>query len=68
MQRVEAVDGAHHTPAAAEQPGPLTILDPAPIGFYFAKLWYFERLYPLIFAVSCLRRAVRRLKSTHREV
>jgi squalene cyclase len=34
-----------------------TIADPAPIGFYFAKLWYFERLYPLIFAVSCLRRA-----------
>ena len=22
---------------------------PAPIGFYFAKLWYFERLYPRIF-------------------
>jgi squalene-hopene/tetraprenyl-beta-curcumene cyclase len=21
---------------------------PAPIGFYFARLWYFERLYPLI--------------------
>jgi squalene-hopene/tetraprenyl-beta-curcumene cyclase len=24
----------------------------APIGFYFAKLWYFERLYPLIFATG----------------
>jgi squalene-hopene/tetraprenyl-beta-curcumene cyclase len=23
---------------------------PAPIGLYFAKLWYFEELYPLIFA------------------
>ena len=22
---------------------------PSPIGFYFAKLWYFETLYPLIF-------------------
>ena len=31
--------------------------EPSPIGFYFAKLWYFERLYPLIFAVSALRRA-----------
>lgn len=31
---------------------------PTPIGFYFARLWYFERLYPLIFAVSALRRAV----------
>ena len=25
-----------------------------PIGFYFAKLWYFERLYPLTFVVSAL--------------
>ena len=23
-----------------------------PIGFYFAKLWYYEKLYPLIFATS----------------
>lgn len=30
---------------------------PAPIGFYFAKLWYYERLYPLIFTVSALARA-----------
>jgi len=28
--------------------------DPSPIGFYFARLWYFERLYPLIFAVAAL--------------
>lgn len=27
---------------------------PSPIGFYFAKLWYFEKLYPLIFLVSAL--------------
>jgi squalene-hopene/tetraprenyl-beta-curcumene cyclase len=27
----------------------------APIGLYFAKLWYFEKLYPLIFAVGGLR-------------
>jgi squalene-hopene/tetraprenyl-beta-curcumene cyclase len=27
---------------------------PAPIGFYFAKLWYYESLYPLIFATSAL--------------
>ena len=26
----------------------------APIGFYFAKLWYYERLYPLIFTVGAL--------------
>ncbi|MGH7200384.1 MAG: hypothetical protein ACREJB_07240, partial [Planctomycetaceae bacterium] len=31
--------------------------EPSPIGFYFAKLWYFERLYPLIFLTAALRRA-----------
>ena len=29
-----------------------------PIGFYFAKLWYYEKLYPLIFTASALGRAV----------
>ncbi|MFN0019416.1 MAG: prenyltransferase/squalene oxidase repeat-containing protein [Pirellulaceae bacterium] len=33
----------------------------APIGFYFAKLWYYEKLYPLAFTVSALGRAVRTL-------
>jgi squalene-hopene/tetraprenyl-beta-curcumene cyclase len=28
----------------------------APIGLYFAKLWYFERLYPPIFTVGALGR------------
>ena len=31
-------------------------LEAAPIGFYFAKLWYYEKLYPLIFATAALRR------------
>ena len=31
--------------------------EPSPIGFYFAKLWYFERLYPMIFTVGALRAA-----------
>ena len=39
--------------------------NPAPIGLYFAKLWYFERLYPMIFAVSALNRA---LECAHRLV
>jgi squalene-hopene/tetraprenyl-beta-curcumene cyclase len=30
--------------------------EPAPIGFYFAKLWYSERLYPLIFTAAALGR------------
>ena len=33
------------------------IFPPSPIGFYFAKLWYHERLYPLIWTVSALTRA-----------
>jgi len=33
----------------------------APIGLYFARLWYYEGLYPLIFTVSALGQAVARL-------
>jgi len=29
---------------------------PSPIGFYFAKLWYYEKLYPMIFTVGALNR------------
>jgi squalene-hopene/tetraprenyl-beta-curcumene cyclase len=32
---------------------------PSPIGFYFAKLWYAEKLYPMIFTVAALGRALR---------
>ena len=28
-----------------------------PIGFYFAKLWYYEKMYPLVFAASALTKA-----------
>jgi squalene-hopene/tetraprenyl-beta-curcumene cyclase len=38
------------------------LYDPTPIGFYFAKLWYFEKLYPMIFAVAALGRARRKLE------
>ncbi|MBI1896211.1 MAG: squalene--hopene cyclase [Acidobacteria bacterium] len=41
---VEATRGGETTP-------------PSPIGFYFARLWYYERLYPLIFAIDALSRA-----------
>lgn len=30
--------------------------EPSPIGFYFAKLWYHERLYPLVWTVGALGR------------
>ena len=32
---------------------------PSPIGFYFARLWYYEQLYPLIFATDAFSRNVR---------
>ncbi|HNQ89423.1 MAG TPA: prenyltransferase/squalene oxidase repeat-containing protein [Verrucomicrobiota bacterium] len=31
---------------------------PAPIGLYFAQLWYYEKLYPLLFATSALGRVL----------
>jgi squalene-hopene/tetraprenyl-beta-curcumene cyclase len=34
----------------------------SPIGFYFAKLWYYEALYPLIMTVAALGTAARRLQ------
>ena len=33
---------------------------PAPIGLYFARLWYSERLYPIIWTVSALGRLLSR--------
>jgi len=32
---------------------------PWPIGFYFAKLWYHERLYPAVFATAALARVLK---------
>ena len=37
-------------------------VEPSPIGFYFAKLWYFERLYPVIFALEALAAALAALE------
>jgi len=34
---------------------------PAPIGLYFAKLWYSEKLYPIIWSVAALARALKSL-------
>jgi squalene-hopene/tetraprenyl-beta-curcumene cyclase len=39
--------------------------NPTPIGFYFAKLWYFEKLYPIIFTVAALGRALRKPSGRH---
>ena len=37
-----------------------TWTNPSPIGFYFAKLWYFEAIYPLVWTVGALRKARKR--------
>ena len=39
-----------------------------PIGFYFAKLWYYERLYPAIFSLGALGSALRRIASDETEL
>jgi squalene-hopene/tetraprenyl-beta-curcumene cyclase len=54
----EAVDRALNWLVERVEQGGLH--EPTPIGFYFAKLWYFEKLYPIIFTVAALGRARRR--------
>ena len=49
----------HYLAAVAERKHQET----AAIGFYFAKLWYYERLYPQTFVVAALGRAVRQLSA-----
>ncbi len=60
---VEALAGTVHVAATERGEAWLaariaagTWREPAPIGFYFAKLWYYERLYPLVFTVGALGR------------
>jgi squalene-hopene/tetraprenyl-beta-curcumene cyclase len=45
-----------------EQIGEGASIAPSPIGLYFARLWYFEELYPVIFTLSALQK-VRNLYS-----
>jgi len=37
--------------------------EPWPIGFYFAKLWYHENLYPAVFATAALSRVLKLLRA-----
>jgi squalene-hopene/tetraprenyl-beta-curcumene cyclase len=69
----ESVDWGVMWPCSAVQKGINWLIEavesgrfrePSPIGFYFAKLWYYEQLYPLIFTVAALGRALRNLTST----
>ena len=38
-------------------------LNAAPIGFYFARLWYYEKTYPQIFTIAALSRVEAALNS-----
>ncbi len=39
-----------------------TLFEPSPIGFYFAKLWYYEKHYPLVYCLAAVERACRVLR------
>jgi squalene-hopene/tetraprenyl-beta-curcumene cyclase len=56
-EAVEATDRGAAWLAARVESGAWR--ETTPIGFYFAKLWYHERLYPLVFTVGALERVVR---------
>ncbi len=49
---LKATDGGNHFP-------------PAPIGLYFARLWYHERVYPMVWCLGALR-AARQVLGTSR--
>ena len=58
---VEALAGTEHVAAVErgaawliEHVAAGTWREPAPIGFYFARLWYYERLYPLVWTGGAL--------------
>jgi squalene-hopene/tetraprenyl-beta-curcumene cyclase len=63
---VETVEAAVHRGAAwllaRVESGEWT--RPSPIGFYFAKLWYYEKLYSMIFTVGALNRVAALDQST----
>jgi squalene-hopene/tetraprenyl-beta-curcumene cyclase len=60
LAQVQLEDDAHHPSIARgvnwliEHTQQGTAFEPTPIGYYFAKLWYYEKLYPVIFTVAAL--------------
>ncbi len=53
LHRASAMRGAEWLVRATDEG---RVFPPSPIGLYFAKLWYYEKLYPLIFTVAALKR------------
>lgn len=39
-----------------------SLFEPSPIGFYFAKLWYYEKHYPLVYCLAAVERACKLLR------
>jgi squalene-hopene/tetraprenyl-beta-curcumene cyclase len=39
-----------------------TEFPPSPIGFYFAKLWYYEKHYPICYSVAALERVAKMMR------
>jgi squalene-hopene/tetraprenyl-beta-curcumene cyclase len=44
------------TQALLQQTQNGTVTPASPIGLYFARLWYSEQLYPMLFTITALRR------------
>ena len=44
-----------------------TTFPPSPVGFYFAKLWYWEAMYPLVWTIGALEAASGTLNASGRE-
>jgi squalene-hopene/tetraprenyl-beta-curcumene cyclase len=72
VEALASADHRHPRVAEALKKGVQSLIDqtdggtrfpPVPIGFYFARLWYYEELYPVIFAAAALERASRWLAS-----
>jgi squalene-hopene/tetraprenyl-beta-curcumene cyclase len=59
-ERRASLDGARYLACRIEEGG---LDDPAPIGLYFAKLWYAEQLYPTIWTTAALGRVLRALEN-----
>ncbi len=57
LRRRSAEAAARGARWLTERTGGGTTFPTAPIGLYFAKLWYAEDLYPLVFTVAAIERA-----------
>ena len=49
-------------------PKDLSEIKAAPIGLYFASLWYFEDMYPLVFSSSALNEVLKSIKNYELEI